>query len=111
MHLWNGLFQLVTGTGGDLQATGADGGDDGVTVLCACTDLSRGDEVTFQYADDGNGRLLLDYGFAALHETQASSDQADGDERLENGLEYVGLEELDALLKAAPGETAVRLRL
>ena len=40
----------------------------GTVLLCAGTDLAPGDEVTFSYrpAAEGNGALLLDYGFAIL---------------------------------------------
>ena len=71
--------------------------DEGVTVLCATTDLDEGDEATFEYTQDGNGRLLLDYGFAALH-------ALDGDE-----IEYVDLATLDARLAVKPVKTAERL--
>lgn len=70
---------------------------DGMIALCASPtganrrELNRGDEATFAYtsADEGNERLLLDYGFAQLG--------AD---------EYAGLTELEERLSAAPEETA-----
>ena len=42
---------------------------DGVIVLCARTPLHHGNEVFIDYGGEGgNARLLLDYGFAELHE-------------------------------------------
>ena len=40
----------------------------GTVLLCAGTDMAAGEEVTFSYrpAAEGNGALLLDYGFAQL---------------------------------------------
>ena len=44
---------------------------DEMVVLCARTALERGEEVHIDYGrDDGNARLLLDYGFAELHESE-----------------------------------------
>jgi hypothetical protein len=37
---------------------------DQMVVLCAPTALQAGEEVLFSYCDEGNARLLLDYGFA-----------------------------------------------
>lgn len=69
---------------------------DGMTVLCASPagkELRAGDEITFAYTcDEGNARLLLDYGFAQLG--------AD---------EYVGLDELDRRLDLESKETAEQL--
>ena len=84
---------------------------DGMTVLCACTDLDKGDEVTFQYAKEGNGRLLLDYGFAELHGEGDEGKGGEGGNDGGNGSEFVDLEQLDARLEAEPIETARRLQL
>jgi len=71
---------------------------DGMTVLCASPaaghQLRKGDQATFAYTcNEGNSRLLLDYGFAQL------------------GMDvYAGLDELDALLTRAPELTVERLR-
>ena len=35
-----------------------------MVVLCAPSALQAGEEVRFSYCDEGNARLLLDYGFA-----------------------------------------------
>jgi hypothetical protein len=64
---------------------------DGMIVLCAAPstgdELNRGDEATFEYVarEEGNARLLRDYGFAQL-----------------GANEFVGLGELDTMLAAAP---------
>lgn len=73
--------------------------EDGVTVLCAPTALAAGDEITFRYTDEGNDRLLMDYGFAALTTPEDK----------EHLLDYVSLEELDVLLANNPEETLKRL--
>ena len=65
---------------------------DGMTVLCASAELQKGDEATFTYCEEGNERLLLDYGFAQLGED-----------------EYAGLSELDALLDADQEAAVKRL--
>ncbi len=71
--------------------------DDGMIVLCAAPsdgdELNEGDEATFEYVgrEEGNARLLLDYGFAQLGMN-----------------EFVGLEKLDTMLEAVP-ETVDRL--
>ena len=79
--------------------------EDGVTVLCARTPLVSGDEVTFEYTDDGNKRLLMDYGFAALH-------PIDGDGESGVDYTYVGLEQLDAMLQGPEvGDVGSRLKL
>ena len=65
------------------------------SVLCACTDLDKGDEVTFQYAKEGNGRLLLDYGFAELHGEGDEGKGGEGGNDGGNGSEFVDLEQLD----------------
>ena len=74
--------------------------EDGVTVLCACTDLEAGDEATFAYTEEGNARLLLDYGFAALKAPGVDAD-----------IEYVDLEGLEAMLEESRQETVARLQL
>lgn len=80
--------------------------EDGVTVLCAPTDLARGDEITFEYTADGNERLLMDYGFAALDAQPEANDDTAPDT---GSYEYVGLEQLDTLLQNEPAETIKRL--
>ena len=68
------LFDMCNHCGPANTAPGADDAEkrephvvltaDQMVVLCAPSALQAGEEVLFSYCDEGNARLLLDYGFA-----------------------------------------------